>query len=87
MNIQSLSILHTSHPELLHVNYDSAREVTFAFKDIFLQDSFSNEKASHGYISYSLDLIKNLPIETKVKNTAYIHFDDNPAIAQIQQKT
>ena len=47
---------------------------------MYCLDSATNEKASNGFVSYSIQAVKNVPENTLVSNTAYIYFDQNPAI-------
>ena len=75
-----MKILQTSHPDILEVSYDDARELIFSFKDIFLPDSTTNYEGSNGYVIYSLEYNEGIPENTVVNNTANIFFDFNPAI-------
>jgi len=79
-NLNSLKILQTSHPNILEVSYDDARELIFSFKDIFLPDSTTNYESSNGYVIYSLEYNDGISENTVVNNTANIFFDFNPAI-------
>ncbi len=54
--------------------------VSFQYNNINLPDSLSDEPHSHGYVQYSIQQLPGLSIGTKLKNTAYIYFDANPAI-------
>ena len=54
--------------------------MTFEFNNIVLPDSATNEEASNGFVSYSIQAFKDVPENTLVSNTAYIYFDQNPAI-------
>lgn len=56
------------------------REVLFHFPDIMLPDSTSDEPGSHGFVSYAIEPLENLPQGTQVFNTAHIFFDFNPAV-------
>jgi len=79
-NLNSLKILQTSHPDILEVSHDDARELIFSFKNIFLPDSTTDYEGSNGYVIYSLEYNEGLPENTVVNNTANIFFDFNPAI-------
>ncbi|MBK9269989.1 MAG: hypothetical protein IPM48_00180 [Saprospiraceae bacterium] len=79
-NINTLKILHTSHPEILKVLYDDLREVVFHFQNIFLPDSTTDYEGSNGHVTYSIEYIDGIVPETRVENTAHIYFDFNPAI-------
>ena len=52
----------------------------FKFENIFLPDSLSDPDGSQGYFKYSIKAKKDIPENTLVENTAYIYFDQNPAI-------
>ncbi|MEZ4966532.1 MAG: T9SS type A sorting domain-containing protein, partial [Saprospiraceae bacterium] len=50
------------------------------FKDILLPDSDVNEVASHGFIQFSIQQRKNVPLGTVIENTAAIYFDFNAPV-------
>lgn len=52
----------------------------FTFNDIALPDSTTNERESHGFVSFKINQQKDLAIGTIINNTASIFFDYNPAI-------
>ena len=52
----------------------------FNFNNINLADSFSNEPASHGFVTFKAKLTPNLNLGTVIENTAYIYFDFNAPI-------
>jgi fimbrial isopeptide formation D2 family protein len=52
----------------------------FDFPKINLVDSATNAPLSEGWIQYKVKAKANLPLNTQIKNTAYIVFDYNPAI-------
>lgn len=54
--------------------------IRFTFNDIALPDSTTNEPASHGFVSFTIDQQKDLAIGTVIENSAAIFFDFNPAI-------
>jgi hypothetical protein len=54
--------------------------VKFVFEPINLYDSATYNEGSKGYVSFSIKPTGYLPIGTQIPNTAYIYFDDNPAI-------
>ena len=39
-----------------------------------------NEPASHGFVSFRIDLVEGLPIGTRINNSAAIYFDRNDPI-------
>lgn len=79
-DINSIKILHTSHPNNLNVLYNNNREVVFNFRDIILPDSLSDFQGSIGHVTYSIQHLPDIPQNTIVKNKANIHFDFNPPI-------
>lgn len=52
----------------------------FTFDRIFLPDSFANERASHGFIRFTVSPKKPLSVGEKLDNRAHIFFDYNAAI-------
>jgi hypothetical protein len=52
----------------------------FTFPKINLVDSATNPPLSEGWIQYKVRSKSNLPLLTQIKNTAYIYFDNTPAI-------
>lgn len=54
--------------------------MVFTFPKINLVDSATNPPLSEGWIQYKVKAKANLPLQTQVKNTAYIYFDLNPAV-------
>jgi|GEM_PF-5134346 len=55
-------------------------EVIFTFRDINLIDSLTNEAASHGFVRFTIDPIKDLEVGSTFSNDASIYFDRNPPI-------
>lgn len=78
LNWQTFTILASSH--YVEISGEQNGELTFTFPSIMLPDSNSNEQASHGFVKYRIDLLPDLPIGTKIENTAKIFFDLNPVI-------
>jgi uncharacterized repeat protein (TIGR01451 family) len=74
----SLEILSASHPYSVSMTSDGL--ASFHFDNINLPDSFSNEAASHGFIKYAIRTLDTMNEGDGVYNTAYIYFDDNPAV-------
>jgi uncharacterized repeat protein (TIGR01451 family) len=54
--------------------------LTFRFQNIMLADSASDPEGSKGFVQYRIKPKANLPLGTKIKNTANIYFDYNAAI-------
>ena len=78
LDLTSLEILESSHPYQLQI--DTNQVMTFSFFDALLVDSVANEPESHGFISYKIGFKADTPLETVVKNKAYIVFDFNDPI-------
>ncbi|HRI29230.1 MAG TPA: FG-GAP-like repeat-containing protein, partial [Chitinophagales bacterium] len=78
VNHHTFRIINSSHP--MQTKRHSNGLVEFYFKNIMLPNSTVNEPGSHGYILYAVQLVANLPDNTPITNTAYIYFDQNPAI-------
>lgn len=77
-DLKTLEIYSASHP----MTWDLAnnRTLKFTFSPIALVDSFTNEKASHGYVTYSIVPLQPSEIGSQVDNKADIYFDFNPPI-------
>ena len=67
-----------SHPYTWTI--DGAGVLTFSFEDILMADSFINEPASHGYVTFSIAQKPDLPLGTVIENKAEIYFDFNEAV-------
>ena len=51
--------------------------IEFRFDQINLPDSFVNEPASNGFVTFVINRFKNIPIGSTVKNQVAIYFDYN----------
>jgi len=76
-DINSLQVTEGSHRYRVFIKNNI---LSVRFEEIYLPDSHTNEPQSHGFFSYSLKLKKPLSLNEEIKNTAYIYFDNNPAI-------
>lgn len=74
----SLRILDASHA--MSPQWVSSNVVKFKFNNIHLPDSNTNEPASHGFVTFKINMEQGLAPGTEVKNRAYIYFDNNPAV-------
>jgi uncharacterized repeat protein (TIGR01451 family) len=54
--------------------------MAFTFPKINLVDSATNAPLSTGWIQYKVKSKPNLPNQTQINNTAYVYFDQNPAV-------
>lgn len=52
----------------------------FVFNNILLVDSFTNEPASQGFVSFSIEQNPNLAIGSVIENSAAIYFDFNAPV-------
>lgn len=85
LDLTTLRIESSSHP--MEWSLRGAGIAEFYFPEIFLPDSFSNEPASHGWVTYSIAGRNTLSPGTSVLNTAYIYFDYNEAVQTNTTKT
>jgi fimbrial isopeptide formation D2 family protein len=77
LDVSTIQLLDNSHTCVTQVVGDA---VLFAFTNINLPDSFSNEPGSHGYITYRVKVKNNLAAGFTINNTAHIYFDYNTAV-------
>jgi photosystem II stability/assembly factor-like uncharacterized protein len=78
LNIATLNLGAASHPYEFTLNPNG--KLIFTFKHILLPDSSINEKASHGFIHYSIKPVDKLSNGTKILNDASIYFDFNDGV-------
>ncbi len=74
----SIRGMNASHPFEFEIKNNN--QVSFRFKNILLVDSFTNEPASHGFISFKIDQKADNPFGTFIDNSAGIYFDFNPPV-------
>ncbi|MBC7864532.1 MAG: T9SS type A sorting domain-containing protein [Bacteroidia bacterium] len=74
----SLQIIESSHA--MTPGWNAPGVVQFSFANIFLADSTSNEPASHGFVTFKVNLNPSLTPGTQITNRGDIYFDLNPAI-------
>jgi uncharacterized repeat protein (TIGR01451 family) len=85
-NLSSYKTLAASHPHTWQINPNGV--LTFTFNNIKLVDSFTNEKGSHGFFRYKIQLKDSVATGTKLENKAAIYFDFNtPIITNIAGHT
>jgi len=75
LDVPSCRLDQTSHA--LEYEISGEGEITFTFNNILLPDSFVNEPASNGLVSYFINRKPDLPLGTEIRNTAAIYFDFN----------
>jgi hypothetical protein len=76
--LSTFKLLTTSHPATWQINPNGV--LTLSFKNIRLVDSFTNEKKSHGFFTYQLQLKDSIATGTRISNRAAIYFDFNMPI-------
>jgi len=64
-----------SHP--MTPVFVASNVIEFRFDQINLPDSFVNEPASNGFVTFYINRFKNIPVGSTVKNQAAIYFDYN----------
>lgn len=80
LDLSTLQVLFATYDfQLSQRNINGRTILRFDFADIMLPDSSSVH--NKGHIVYSIRTRNDLPVGTKVENTAYIYFDANAAVA------
>ncbi len=94
LDITTIEMLGASHPYEMKIVSDSGKVkdftvVKWTFDGIYLPDSTSNEKGSHGFIKYRIknDTKKMGLTVDSILNKAAIYFDFNPPIITNQART
>lgn len=77
-DLTSLRVGASSHPYTYTL--DENRVLTITFDNILLPDSSVNLTASQGVVSYAIDHVAGLPLNTELRNQAGIYFDYNVPI-------
>ncbi len=85
LDASGFTMLNASHAYQLSIK--DGKYITWTFRDIKLLDSFHNEPASHGYISYRIKPKLPIGIDDVISNRAAIYFDFNPAVLTNNQLT
>lgn len=73
LDLSTLELGGVSHTYKLQVD---GRKLTWTFPNINLADSLSNEKESHGYITFRIKPKEDLSIGDRMMNRAAIYFDN-----------
>jgi len=76
LDLSTFRLTSSSHP-VSSWFIDANKMLWVVFNNIFLPDSTTDEAASHGYISYSIEPYHNLIPGQTINNSAYIYFDNN----------
>ncbi|PHI21953.1 hypothetical protein CEQ90_01310 [Lewinellaceae bacterium SD302] len=77
--LSTLEITGTTH-SVRPVVDSTGHNLAFVFENILLVDSFTNEPASHGAVSFRIQAREDLEPGTDVDNNASIYFDFNEAV-------
>ncbi len=77
LDLESFQYLASSHSPIVQVK---GNVVIFTFANINLLDSFHNEPKSHGWLQYRIKTKPGLPLQSQIKNKAYIYFDLNAPV-------
>lgn len=77
LDLESFQYIASSHSPIVQVKGNVA---IFTFANINLLDSFHNEPQSHGWLQYRIKTKPGLPLQSQIKNTAYIYFDLNAPV-------
>ncbi len=78
LDISTFKLLSTSHK--CKMSFAAANVLQFTFEDINLPDSTTDEMLSHGFINYSIETKRGLPLLTQIKKKANIYFDFNDPV-------
>ncbi|MEP7197335.1 MAG: PA domain-containing protein [Saprospiraceae bacterium] len=78
LDSRSIHSVIASHPYVMQINENDI--LTFRFDNIYLVDSTTNEKNSHGFVSFKIKQKRDNPIGSFIENKALIYFDLNPPI-------
>lgn len=79
LDLSTFKVLSTVHSVATSVD-PTTRIVKFKFDNINLPPVSQDEEGSKGKIVYSIKENEGLPLNSEIKNTAYIYFDFNEAI-------
>ena len=79
LNLNSIQVMGASHNQYMQV-FNMNRSVRFNFININLEDSTTNEPASHGWVQYRIKPNASLVEGTNIRNTASILFDLNTPV-------
>ncbi|MCB9225809.1 MAG: T9SS type A sorting domain-containing protein [Chitinophagales bacterium] len=78
LNVRTIRDVSASHHYEISIEDDNI--LVFTFNNIQLPPKSVDEEGSQGFVSFRISQLENLPVGTKIENTAAIYFDFNPAI-------
>jgi uncharacterized repeat protein (TIGR01451 family) len=76
-DLNTFEVVNFSHPNQYNLYKNT---LIVKFNDIFLSDSTSNEKESHGFIQFKIKPKYPLSQKDFIDNTSYIYFDYNQPV-------
>ena len=71
---------HDYFVEFLELTDDGRSVLHFGFDPIYLPDSTSNPEGSQGFVTFTIDMVPDLPLGTVIENKSSIYFDYNDPI-------
>jgi hypothetical protein len=82
LNPETFEMGAASHPFRLSMQTNPTGKtfLRWQFNNILLSDSHINERASHGFVQFSIHPKANLSLGSQVRNCAEIYFDFNDPI-------
>ncbi|RYY31477.1 MAG: T9SS type A sorting domain-containing protein [Chitinophagaceae bacterium] len=82
LDVSGFEMVAASHPYTMKIK--DGRHVEWRFNNVLLPDSNRNEKASHGFLAFSIKPKASLKIDDVITNKASIYFDYNlPIVTNI----
>lgn len=81
LDVATLRMGASSHPNTWKISGEGKPKITWTFHNINLPDSSTNEKGSHGFVSFRIRQKEDNPIGASIANQAFIFFDFNSPIA------
>ena len=78
LDLSSIRLGTASHDYEFNVLDEHVLE--FRFNDVMLPDSFVNEPASNGFLTFTISQKNNLPLGSIIANSAAIYFDFNAPV-------
>lgn len=80
LNTNTIQVLGSSDDVVVNLISPSQNVIKFRFDNINLPDSNTNEPASHGWVTYTIEQQPSLSTGQTIRNSAAIYFDYNPPI-------
>jgi uncharacterized repeat protein (TIGR01451 family) len=77
LDITTLQSGASLHPYTFQI---TGRELAWTFSGIDLPDSNVNEPESHGFVTFKVQPMPELPVGTEIANRAAVYFDFNPPV-------